>query len=820
MKIKAKKIMSWAIIFVMLLSMLQCVSVDVLAEDGYTPTNPYVLSFGAHASSVDVYAQFSRLVPTLTYNGKTVDGYSIIFGLTDDYNNIDFQSLYCTDMPVDATEGSYYQRLNLEDSTYAGAVANRLRGVLLGTYPHITVEKLVENSGIAGLTKSEAIVGSQLAIWQLAHGDNVKVTDFIGFYGRYVSAGSSAEQKELDNEGAAYLASSPEEQAASKQRIEQLYHYLLNLPQVAASKTVASSASFVSKSETPTVTDNGDGTFDVTVATTVNVQLDGEDSLTLTAHMSDGKYYTSQPLSNGSQTYTLTIPNVPAANAGDTVTLAIDGTQYASDVYLVDADGIRGVSQSMIGVLDGTLPVHAETDVSPDRVLNIQKTDGNGYGLENISFDVYYVGSLDAYLDGTLGIGTKPTEADIAKYADAENLVGTLTTDANGYASLNFGTQDGVYLVKELQNDAISGTIDPFFVTLPDYSRGEGDSPAYTITAQPKNTVREENIDIKKDVTKIDNEEDTYDVGEDHSWIIRTSVPRTLSSGKAYTITDTLDARLTYQKIEKVVLADENGDEVLTLTAERDYTVSHEKLTETEQDHITVSLTSQGMKTVAQKAGDNYENYELRTYLVAKINQKAIMGEDIPNKAYISFTNNVGKSYSDESDMPKIHTGGVQLKKVDQRDNEVVLSGATFAVYREATNEDLLAEVPYEEFTIGETTRKLIKVSFYPTSDLTGEKGDSLTTDEYGMGYIYGLAYGEYYLVETEAPAGYRKPLEPIAFTVDGNSHLDENVIVVENYAGTELPSTGGVGTGIFTGLGLCLVIGASVVLITRKRMA
>lgn len=819
MKIKAKRIMSWAII-VMLLSMLQCVSVDVLAEDGYQATNPYVLSFGAHPSSVDVYAQFSRLVPTLTYNGVTVEGYSIIFGLTDDYNNIDFQSLYCTDMPVDAMDESYYQRLNLEDSTYASAVANRLRGVLLGTYPYITVEKLVENSGITGLTKSEAIVGSQLAIWQLAHGDNVKVTDFISFYGYSVSAGSSAEQKELDNEGKAYLASSAEEQAASKQRIEQLYRYLLNLPQVAASKTVASSASFVSKSETPTVTDNGDGTCNVTVETTVDVQLDGGDSLVLTAHMAGGEYYTSQPLSNGSQTYTLTIPNVPAANAGDTVTLAIDGTQYAKDVYLVDADGIRGVSQSMIGVLEGTLPVHAETDVSPDRVLNIQKTDGNGDGLENISFDVYYVGSLDAYLDGTLGIGTKPTEADIKAYGCAENLVGTLTTDASGYASLNFGTQDGVYLVKELQNDAIAGTVDPFFVTLPDYSRGEGDSPAYTITAQPKNTVWEEKIDIKKDVTKIDNEEDTYDVGEDHSWIIRTSIPRTLSSGKAYTITDTLDARLTYQKIEKVVLADENDDEVLTLTAERDYTVSHEKRTETEQDHITVSLTSQGMKTVAQKAGDDYDKYELRTYLVAKINQKASMGENIPNQAYISFTNNVGKRYSDESDIPKIHTGGVQLKKADQRDNEVVLSGATFAVYREATAYDLAENVPYEEFTIGETIRKLIKVSFYPTSDLTGEKGYSLTTDEYGMGYIYGLAYGEYYLVETEAPAGYRKPMEPLAFTVNSESHLVEKTIVVENYAGTELPSTGGVGTGIFTGLGLCLVIGASVVLITRKRMA
>ena len=43
--------------------------------------------------------------------------------------------------------------------------------------------------------------------------------------------------------------------------------------------------------------------------------------------------------------------------------------------------------------------------------------------------------------------------------------------------------------------------------------------------------------------------------------------------------------------------------------------------------------------------------------------------------------------------------------------------------------------------------------------------------------------------------------------------------ISVENNSGTELPSTGGIGTTIFYVVGALLVIGAGVVLVTRRRM-
>ena len=68
-------------------------------------------------------------------------------------------------------------------------------------------------------------------------------------------------------------------------------------------------------------------------------------------------------------------------------------------------------------------------------------------------------------------------------------------------------------------------------------------------------------------------------------------------------------------------------------------------------------------------------------------------------------------------------------------------------------------------------------------------------------------------LVATEASSTSSK-------TVEKNlDELDETGITVVNNAGTELPSTGGIGTTIFYVIGAILVIGAGVVLVTRRRM-
>lgn len=169
--------------------------------EGYTPTNGYVLYLDNSNSIVWQYAQFSRLAPYAYYGENEIDGESIVFGLS--YNGDGFQTLYCTDLPSPAYGPTNYRPLNLSDSTYAAAMANKLRGILLGTYPHIPLGQLQTNSGIEGLTVSEAITGSQMAIWKTAHGDIVTHSDAV-HYVEYANFKESKVQTTLNLEGAAF----------------------------------------------------------------------------------------------------------------------------------------------------------------------------------------------------------------------------------------------------------------------------------------------------------------------------------------------------------------------------------------------------------------------------------------------------------------------------------------------------------------------------------------------------------------------------------------------------------------------------------------
>lgn len=811
---------------------LTCIASPVLAAQtdtpAFQPADGYVLEFGV---GVSPYAYFSPFVPLLTYDGDEVYGYSILFGLRNTETGETSEVAYCTDMPVDATVGAKYRPLNLTDSTYAAAHADKLRSIVSSSYPHVDLETLSAASGIEGLSMCEAITGTQLAVWKAAHGDIVEIVDFLHTSNAGYNSGHSTGDERI-----AYVNGSDEYKATVKAHIEALYNYLMALPEQTSHSTVVSNASFT-KHDTPQVTSNGDGTYQVQVSTDITVPAGS--SLQLTAYLANGAYYTTvQNVTSGK--YTLTIDRVPAEYAFDTVTLSLDGRQsLEEDVYLLDADGIRGVSQSFIACLHEEFPVHADVKAEPDRVLTIHKTDRteDKTPLSNISFEIYYVGSVDDFRDGKLSIGTAPTEEDLRKYADPSKLVGTITTDVNGYGSLNFGTEDGVYLVKELPNDLVEDSV-AFFVSLPDYSRLDSTgAPAYTITATPKNSVKEEKVEIEKDVADLDNEHGTYDVGQEHTWIIQSSIPATIALAKEYTVRDTLDSRLTLVAIDKVALAKDNGTfgsaeslhyqkdenetplgaESLVLTPEEDYLVTIRK-TDTGADDFSVGLTAAGMKKIAA-AMETDDTYELRIYFTAYINQTATMGESIPNQAQVSYTNQLNKTYEAVSDRPEVHTGGAQFVKVDSQDPGKTLSGAVFTLYREATEQDLAQDVDYITVVIGDTPRKLIPVAFYAAADLSGEKVLSVTTGADGHVYLYGLAYGDYYLMESSAPAGYNKLKEPVKFTISESSHTEQAVIRIENTSGVQLPETGGMGTQIFTIGGSVLIIVALCLLVTQKRL-
>ena len=138
-----------------------------------------------------------------------------------------------------------------------------------------------------------------------------------------------------------------------------------------------------------------------------------------------------------------------------------------------------------------------------------------------------------------------------------------------------------------------------------------------------------------------------------------------------------------------------------------------------------------------------------------------------------------------------------------------------------------------------------------PEGDSADNYTNSLTTPASGEITIKGIVQGTYKFTETAAPDGYNKLAESfeveakktgesktttITRYLDANGNVtetqtevtvtyaNENIAVYDfgaivNKQGTELPSTGGIGTTIFYVVGAILVLGAGVVLITRRRM-
>ena len=96
------------------------------------------------------------------------------------------------------------------------------------------------------------------------------------------------------------------------------------------------------------------------------------------------------------------------------------------------------------------------------------------------------------------------------------------------------------------------------------------------------------------------------------------------------------------------------------------------------------------------------------------------------------------------------------------------------------------------------------------------------------------MAAGDYWLKETEAPAGFNKLTDPIKITISKSTDENEDnwtisksetveedkIIDVENSTGSLLPSTGGTGVIVFAGVAILLVFGVVVSFIRDKRKA
>ena len=164
-----------------------------------------------------------------------------------------------------------------------------------------------------------------------------------------------------------------------------------------------------------------------------------------------------------------------------------------------------------------------------------------------------------------------------------------------------------------------------------------------------------------------------------------------------------------------------------------------------------------------------------------------------------------------------------------------------------AYNSETMNDTQYES-----TTTVYRKVSYKIAEVSTKQVELVVTTDANGIAQFTGLREGtDYTLEETHAPDGYNKIDGKSTFKIEWSDPEAEGAaapakdqggftltetgekkfgiafvaadeafeVQIQNQKGTELPSTGGIGTTIFYIVGAILVLGAGILLVTRRRM-
>lgn len=197
----------------------------------------------------------------------------------------------------------------------------------------------------------------------------------------------------------------------------------------------------------------------------------------------------------------------------------------------------------------------------------------------------------------------------------------------------------------------------------------------------------------------------------------------------------------------------------------------------------------------------------------ATINDNALTIDPEKNTAYLSY----GDAYAEnKTPVSETKTWNAQIsvvkydgKNTDSEDDDTVLAGAGFVLKNSAG----------KYYHLDETNQDNPVVEWL---DNIADADEHVSGADGKVAPFTGLANGTYTLEEKTVPAGYNKAADTEITIAEHNyesSNLEQSATVINN-KGTELPSTGGIGTTMFYVIGGALVLVAVVLLVTRKRMS
>lgn len=226
---------------------------------------------------------------------------------------------------------------------------------------------------------------------------------------------------------------------------------------------------------------------------------------------------------------------------------------------------------------------------------------------------------------------------------------------------------------------------------------------------------------------------------------------------------------------------------VTDMTAGTDYTLA------VSGQNITVTFEDDSIKGLAQDS-------EIVVVYKAKVTSAALQDNPAKNTATISYGND--SQYTSKPSETETYNAKITVIKND--DQNEPLAGAGFVLKN--------ADGKYYKFADGAVS--WVDAEADATEYTSGDDGKL-------DGEFTGLADGTYTLVEKTTPSGYNTAEDKEITIAKGDysaGNLKQEATVI-NKAGSVLPATGGIGTTLFYVVGSVLVIGAAVVLISKRRM-
>lgn len=411
-------------------------------------------------------------------------------------------------------------------------------------------------------------------------------------------------------------------------------------------------------------------------------------------------------------------------------------------------------------------------------------------------------------------------------------------SNSNNYS---FSLKPGYYLIKDVPQSANEELVDDFYtkfmITL-----------TSSTTAKVKGSIP--TVDKKVSHNLANNYSDviTDQLGKTHyyQWIGTISSDIEDYDEYYYSFTDTMSDGLTFLRIEQIFIQ-HVGDvkteiyDVSKDNPETDATdegVLDRNLMPTRQiDGNTITVTWRDLKSVYPSLLPSDKIYIRYS---AKLNQNAVIG-GVGNRNEVELRysnepngNSHGKTQPDDS---RVYSFELEVLKQDEISKNK-LENVEFVLFHYHTQGD--KNVPM--YANVDASGKL--------TGWTATKNDATTlkTNAEGKLKVIGIqANMDYYLEETKALTGYTALSEPVEIIIDSYTlGADKTItsityevasdapttvngdvaatgkisVTVNNKSGTTLPSTGGMGTTLFYLVGGALVLGAVVLLVTKKRMS